>query len=233
MSKEIITGRTSKATLDLARSVDQAAIYEGNTQRPSAIQVLELDVSTPVLESNPYKISFPFKAVFIRKATYLGVDNSINTEVFLKPNSNDSFQGAIPLKLNDVLEFERPVSEAFLYWNNGSVFGSGTTMTLIFFVDASFRSGSTISKELVSTTYVSDTIPLSAATEGILVPSSLALVTSTLQNKTGADLYIGEQGSVLADGLVIPDGAFVKVTGKGNLYGYSVAGGNVKRLSEF
>jgi len=132
---EQLDAETVAQVLDRANALAKATIFQGNTQRPFDIQVVTLDLSTATLDTKPYKIAFPFRSCWVKKAT----DSSV--EIFMKPQTDDSYQSAIPLSRNDLVKSDMPISNASFYW----AAQSGKSVTLIFSVTSEFTSGSLIS----------------------------------------------------------------------------------------
>ena len=231
--REIMTKSMADSILNMADELKNSSIYEGNTQRPFSVQSFTLDLSTARLETNPYRIGFPFKSVFVSGAT------DTNVSVSMKPGAIDSFQSAFPLTKKDSWSVERPVSEAYLYWSAQS----GKTITLVFFTDAEFKSGSQISQNSGGVS-ISDgssvsaitRVTLAATTAAIIAPSDSTRILTTIQNKTGADLYIGGTSAVTnsgaTEGIKVPADGIIEWRNTGALYGYSVAGGNVHYMTE-
>ena len=216
----------SQANALLARgdAQQQANIFRGNTQRPFAIQSMTLPLDTAAGVGNPYKIGFPFRSIFVRTAT-----DSITT-VSLQPDSIDSFQSAVPLTINDSMDFETVVSSAFLTWTAQA----GKTITLVFFVDAAFRSGSQLSVSsggvsISEGTAVTTTLKtFVAATQLSVFASSTLRKVGTFQNNTGNSVWMGPTGvtnSGSSIGIEVPAGGTFIWKNTAQLFGYSVLGG--------
>jgi hypothetical protein len=221
----------AKSLLDRAGELGQAQILEGSTQAPLSIIPLTLALDTARLSSDPYKIGFPFKSIYVSAAT------DATTSVNFKPVTRDEVQGAIPLTLKDAHSFQKMINQGFLYWSAQP----GKTITLMLLVDSEFRSGSQINltaggvsvTEGSSSTLVS--VNLSAATAAIIVPQNVSRFASTIQNQTGGDLWIGDSTVTNAgatQGIKIANGDSVNWRNTGALYGYSVGGGRVNRLDQ-
>lgn len=229
--KEIIDQSTVAAILDQLTAGYKARIFEGNTQRPFAVQVVTLDLTNAVLETNPYKINFPFKTIYIQAAT------DATTTLSMKVQTQDSYQGAIPLKLNDVFRAEYPQSSANFFWSAQS----GKSITMILFVDADFQSGSLISTLQGSisigygTSNALSQITLGVATATIICAALGTRKKATFQNNTGAAIWIGPStvtNAAATKGIELSPGAAYEWLNTSALYGYSVAGGNVTLLEE-
>lgn len=229
---ETMNDQLAALVLDKAREISRARIFEGNTQRPFSIQLVTLDLTTARLSTQPYKIGFPFKSVYVQTATDVYV--SVNVKV----QTQDSTQSSFPMKLNDSWINEFPVAEAYIDWTAQS----GKSITLIFFLESEYRSGSQISVtgggvsiNDGSTITGPTRVTLTAATAGIIAPADTLRKTATLYNDSGADIFIGDStvtNSGATKGIPWPNGTLIYFRNTGVLYGYSVAGGNVIRNEE-
>lgn len=233
MNKEIITPDIASAILSKLREAAQASIFEGNTQKPFAIQTLVIDLSVARDVANPFKVSFPFKSVYVQDAT----DN--NVIIQMQPNTNDSFQSTLQLKKNDSLMLGDPIASAFLSWSAQS----GKTITLQFFVNAEFRSGSQISVNSGGVSINDGSSASQSVTTLLAATATQILATDTtrkhamIQNNTGGDLYFGPT-STLSDsgtskGLWVSAGGFFQWRNTAALYAYSPLGGDITTLGEF
>lgn len=221
----------AKAILSLAREQQDAHIFEGNTDSPMLVQVETIDLSTEKLETDPKPIGFPFKSVYVQDATDVYV--SINMKLL----TNDSLQGKFSLKKNDSFANDFPLSKAFLSWDAQP----GKTITIIFFLKSEFRSGSQISVtgggvSINDGSSISlETVTLAAATAAAIAPADSLRKVASIQNKTGAVLYIGDSTVTNAgatEGINIQPDEVIEWRNTGALYGYSVAGGKVQSTEE-
>lgn len=231
--RDILNDEKVYPILQALAQAARAKIYEGSTQAPFAIQKLELELDTARTEENPYRIGFPFKAVYVQSAT------DTSTVIKFKPQTKDTFQSAVELGRKDVLNFEYPLSEAFLHWDAQT----NKSVTLIFFVDAEFKSGSQISQNSGgvsindgSTVSAPTQVTLSATTAAIICPANSDRKVATIENATGADLYIGGDNTITNSGatrgIKIANGEKIVYRNTAALYGYSVAGGDVHYIEE-
>lgn len=222
--KEIFTPEIAKAIVDQANRVSKASIFEGSTQKPFKIQRIDLTLTTAQLATNPYKIGFPFKSVYICSAS------DVLANVSLLPETQDSYQSAIPLKQNDSWTTDEPVSGAFLYWSAQTT----KTISILFFIDSEFRSGSQISQTgggvaiIDGSSFTQSAVALTAATATLVMAGDTTRKSISVQNNTGADVWFGNStvsntGANLGQ-RVAAGGIFVW-RNTSALYGYSVAGG--------
>jgi hypothetical protein len=232
-----MTPEMAASILSKAKSMDAAAIFQGNTQHPFGVQsvTIALDAGNDKSSGNfgnPFKISFPFKSVYLQAAT------DTATYVNLAPDTQDTYQSGIPMKLNDCLVLNSPVSSAFLTWPAQA----GKTVTLIFFVSAEFRTGSqlSVSGGGVSindgSAFTMTNVSLTAGTAGQVFALNGLRKISTFQNNSGASVWVGLStvtNSGATRGYEVPAGASFQWRNSAQLYAYSVAGGtNILALIE-
>ena len=232
MPQDIMTTDAAAAILSAVINKKNAEIFRNTKDLPFSVQTITFDLSTAVIQTQPKKIGFPFKSFYVADAT------DTNVSISMKTNSNDETQSAFPIKKNDSWESDEIVNSAFLFWSAQPA----KSITLVFFTDARFRSGSQISVTgggvaiIDGSTITGPTrATLAAATAGIIAPALSTRKVATIQNKTSADLYIGASAvtnSGANEGIVIPANGIIYWRNTGALYGYSVAGGNVHRNEE-
>lgn len=230
---------TSKLTLEQARAIIQAAgqldaanVLKSSVDRPAEVQKITLDLSTARTSSNPMKVSIPFRSIFVRAAT------DVLASVELRPNSVDSFQSAIPLKINDSFAFPIQQSQGYLTWEAQA----GKTMDLYFFVSGEFRSGSQISQTgggvaiVDGSAFTRSVTTLVAATATAILAADTSRKICSIQNNTGSTLYVGDSAitsSGATRGYEVPAGATFQWRNTAALYAYSVGGGDITLLTEF
>lgn len=231
--RDIMTKEVSDAILKTADEIKLARVYEASTQKPYSVQIVTLKLDAATLPTNPYKIGFKFKSFFVVGAT----DSSVS--VNLKVNSRDDLQSSFPIKINDSCDFDNMVAEAYIDWSAQAT----KTITIVFFTDAAFRSGSQLSISSGGVSIFDGStisgpfrIAVPAVTATIIIAQNTSRKVATLQNKTGALLYIGGPfvGAVGSanEGIAFPDQSIIKWNNTGALYGWSVAGGNVSYIEE-
>ena len=126
-----MTVEEAKSLLSEAKRIYDASIIDSKANQPFEIQAITLDLSNARLESDPYIVRFPFKSLYIQTAS------SSVANINLKIGTRDSYQSPINLKRKDSLEFDQPITEAYIHWDaqtSGSV-------TLIFFVSGKVSTG--------------------------------------------------------------------------------------------
>lgn len=232
MIKEILTPEEAAMIVQNARLIDRASIADALAQRPFSVQVQTITLTTAQLETNPYEIKSSFKSIYIQDAT------DVLTTIQVKLGSRDTLQGAFQMKKNDAISSSIPITGAFLHWSAQTA----KTITLVIFTDVEFKSGSQISVTGGGVSIVDGStitgptrVVLGAATAGIIAPANTLRKKCTLQNKTGASLYIGDStvtGSGATEGIEIVDKGIIYWQNTGALYGFSTAGGNVHYVEE-
>lgn len=221
-----------RALLQRVGEVDQASIAVKKADRPQTIFKIELDLSQAKDELEPYPIRFPFKSIFLAKST----DPSV--EIYVKPITTDEYQAAFPLGYKDSWAESEVIPKAFLHWPAQP----GVKVILYVFTSAEFRSGSQVSLTSGGVSISEGAsvagptaVNLAAATAAAIAPQDLFRKVATIQNKTGADLYIGSSVTVNAttnEGIKVPNDGVILWKNTGALYGFSVAGGKVTRIEE-
>jgi hypothetical protein len=219
--------------LQNSRSLSDAQLAEAIEQRPLEIQTITLDLTTARSEFDPFEFKQPFRSFFVRSAS------DTATVVKFRPDSTDSIQSPIDLKINDSMDFGRPIARGFFHWDAQP----GRKMQIVLLSTGVFRSGTQISQNAGGVSIndgSSVTGPLSttlaAATAAVIAPAKLDRKVATLQNKSGADIYIAGDNTVTAsgatEGIKITNGQIFSWRNTAALYGYSVAGGAVGRIEE-
>lgn len=230
-----MTAAVAKAILQEMNLQRRAEIFDGTTRSLFEIQTMTLDLTTASLVTSPLRIGFPFKSLFVRSAT----DNT--TTITLRPLTADSYQSGVDLKLNDSLDFDQQQASGFLTW----AAQSGKSVTLVFFVNASFKSGSQVSQTaggvaIVDGSSFSETYPtLSAATNGSILAQDTTRKIATIRNYSGQSIFVGSS-SVTNSGATIGEeiqpGATYYWRNTAQLFGYAasaVSAGGIYIRSEF
>jgi hypothetical protein len=220
-----------RALIKMADALDLARMAQ-NIENPSQeIQVFTIDLGQPATEQRPFKVDFPFKSIFIRDAT----DTSV--QIFLKPMTDNTSQGAVAMKINDSMTFGSRM-RASLFWNTQP----SKTMTIVVLAASQFSSG-TLNSQNAGGVSINDgssatlaAVTLVAATVAAIVPVDTTRKTALVQNKTGSDLYLGVDNQVLPsgtnEGILISAGQTITWRNTAALWAYSVTGGKVTVLSE-
>lgn len=211
-----------------------AALAKAKSDAPFRLVPITIALDTAQTIQNPKPISFPFTSVMVTAVT----DQTV--QINLRPDTQDSFQGDFPLGQKDVVSFDQPVTRAFLSWSAQP----GKSITLLFGVGIDFKSGTLVSVQSGGVN-VSDGSAISAATKTTLsagvaaaiAPQNLSRKCATLQNKTGASIFIAGDATVTDDTGAVPGieygpGERIYHRNTGALYAYSAAGGVVALVEE-
>lgn len=232
MAEVTMTSEIAKAILMDMKLQRRAEIFDGTTVNPFEVQSLTLDLSTARLSTDPLLIGFPFRSLFMRSAT----DNSV--AVTFRPQTRDSFQSGVDLKLNDSLDFDIQQSGGYLSW----AAQSGKSITIVFFVNARFVSGSQVSQTaggvaiVDGSSFTRTVTTLAAATATSILSTDTTRKISNIQNNTGASIFVGDStitGSGATVGYEVAAGSTFQWRNTAQLYAYSVAGGPILLLTEF
>jgi hypothetical protein len=202
-----LTVELARAILDQANSVNQAAIFEGNTTKDRNVEIVTLDLTTARLETNPYSVGFSFKSFIVKAAT----DSS--TTVYMKLNDQGTGEGIITLNKNDAVNMDEAASRAFLHWDAQS----GKSVTIIFFKRAQFTSGSLI-QQTAGGVSVSDGTAVAAqavasvtSTAASLFASDSSRIKMQICNYGGSSIYLGDSAVTgragAKPGIEVPPGA--------------------------
>lgn len=234
MRKEVLEKEVVDAAISSNEAMDRAYLFEGRTQAPFRFQKIVIDLSTDRDENDPLEINIPFKSVYIEKS------DQPSSVIFLKPNTRDSYQSSIELRRGVSLGFDKPISKCFLWWNAPITEGlANQKLTLIFCVDGKIDSGNALIQIASPGYFYTQVFTLAAATATLLNSSWFDFAPSggnprkiTFYNGTGATLYIGASDVDDTDGFPIPDGGYFEHTNLQAMYGYSVAGGEVRVIGQ-
>lgn len=227
----IMDRKSSDQILNRQDQLDQAAIFQGNTQHPFSTQTIIIALDTARGDGDPYKVGFPFKSVFVKVAT------DTTTTLSLKSDTQDLIQSGYPLTYNDALEFTSPVSSAYLTW----AAQSGKSMTLVFSLNASIRPGSQLSISAGGTSisegssFVNAQKTLVAATALSVFSQNFLRKVGVLQNTTGASIWVGAvtvTNSGATIGIEVPAGGSFIWKNTAQLYAYSIGGGLITTMEE-
>lgn len=160
---------------------DKAYIERAAQLNPSAIRVQTFDLS--IAPANPISIGFAFKTLYVVEAT----DASSNIQ--MRPFSESENNDYLNLKLKDVLSYDNPINKCFIKWNAQA----GKTLTIAFFTDAKFTSGSFVNEvsSSVDGNSIVDFGTINISTTGANLVDSSVRNLITIQNEGPDDCYIG------------------------------------------
>lgn len=230
-SKPVLTPELARLILEDIKQKADAQLLTTSVESPARVHLIEFDLTTEKLETSPFEVGFPWKSAYV-------IDGSdINAEISLKPITRDTYQKAIPLKLNSTLNFDSQIPRSFLHWEAQS----GKSLTILFLVDGSFKTGQIISANgggvsiNDGASFDISKVALTAATATQIVGSDGLRKKVTIQNKTGASVWLGAStvtNSGATEGIELGAGDSATYRNTSALYGYSVAGGDVVIMEE-
>lgn len=169
---------------------DKAYIERAAQLNPTAIRVQTFTLTTA--PTNPVSVGFAFKSVYVVAASDAGASIS------LKPFSDSDNNDYVPLALKDVLAFDQPVNKCFINWTSQS----GKTITVVFFTDAKFTSGSFVNESTSSLdgNSINDYASIAVSTTlANLVDNTSRNVISIVNNGPDAG-YVGGSGVLATPG---------------------------------
>lgn len=225
---------SQRALLARVAEVDQASIAIQRADRNQSIKRIVLDLSKERDELNPLLINFEFKSLYVERA------DQKSAEFFFKPVTDQLNQDYVGLGLKDSWTTNQVVPKAYLFWpkQNG-------LLTLVVFIDSEFRSGSQLAVntgQLKALNFDGDFVEtaavttLAANTRAIIAPAKLDRGVAVLQNRTGVELFVGDNTVEVAgnpkEGILLMPNQTFEWRNTGALYGVSATGGRVTRLEE-
>ena len=211
-----------------------AAIRYSSDANPFSMQRIVLDLTTARVEGDPFRIGFPITGLHVESAT----SSSTKVKMSLNAPTIDQIRNYKEIKLNDVMQFDKPISGASITW----AAQSGQTMTIVVFVDVKFASGSQVS---VTSGGVSITegdawshdaaIACNGSTATELLNANTNRKLGVIQNDSAYKLYLGSTSAVTSTtGLLVEPGQTFETRYTGDVWGiYETGGSGSPRYSEF
>lgn len=225
----IMSTEMARAIVRQASEIDRAKSLVDANEPPFEIQVITLsttELGTAKTIELPFKIGFGFRSVFVRDAT------DSNVQVSLRPYGPDQVNGDIPLKYNDSVVFPTRIPQAVLTWSAQT----SKTMTLVFFLNGEFRSGSQVSSTAggVSVTTGTAMAPSAPVAVGItavqLLAASSTRKKATIGNPLGSGINLWISGTSAVTnaaggfpGILLEPGDYYEFLNQGTLFGIASA----------
>ncbi|MGE4109034.1 MAG: hypothetical protein AB7F66_17685 [Bacteriovoracia bacterium] len=217
---------TTRKEISDAKQLDRAAdIRRRSDERPASMQriVLTADqLATAASEGNPYKIPFPFNSFHVESAT----DQTVEVRLSPDDQSVRSIANYKTLKLNDSGVFTEVLSGGYLTW----AAQAGKTMTIVFFVDVDWRSGSQLSLTAGGisisdgSAVATSVVTLAAAAATVLFAADSTRKLGTWINDTGITQYIGPAtvtATGATKGMPVAPGAVIEWRNTAALYAFN------------
>lgn len=105
-------------------------------QNPTLIKRIRIPLFGGFSSDKPFPIYFPFKAIYVLP------ESDTTLTLYVKPNDESANNDYVPMKANDVLNFERKVAQAFLYLEtDAGLSNNNDYIDVIIFTDAHFETG--------------------------------------------------------------------------------------------
>jgi hypothetical protein len=214
--RDMISAASQKRAGEIRRNSD------GNLVK---VVRLTLDLTTARTAQNPYPINFAFQSVRVETAT----DSSTNVLVSFGSPSLIQTDNYVKMIVNDSLNMDDTINSANLVWSAQS----GKSITLLFFLDIKFQSGSQISVNSGGVS-INDGSAFSTALVTLLTATATQIFSSNTSRKTGTfvndstgTIWVG--GSSVADsgankGIPVLAGQSFVWRNTAALYGYHSAG---------
>jgi hypothetical protein len=186
--KELFSPEDVARLLNNANLIDEASAFQGATQKPQEVYSITLNLATAALRSQAFKVSFPFRSVFVESAS----DPTANVNMLINDFSDD--QAPFLLQQRDSFALPRRINNAYFFWSAQS----GKTITLKFFLTGEFKSGSynSVSAGGVNinegSSFNDSITTLVAATTTSILAQNFNRKVASIQNKTGASIYVGD-----------------------------------------
>ena len=217
-----MTVREFKNAVAQQRAAEIRRNSDGNNVR---ILRMTLDLTTARTAQNPYPIGFAFSSVRVETAT----DSSTFVNISFGSPSVIQTDNYCKLIINDAINLDDTINSANLVWTAQS----GKSITLIFFLDTHFQSGSQLSLTAggisvsEGSAFSTAVVSLTAATATQIFASNTSRKVSQFYNDSGASIWVG--GSSVSSsgsnkGFEILPGEKFFWRNTAALYGYSVAG---------
>lgn len=218
------SGRAIDATY--AQNEKQQAELFLSQNNPFTVQKLTIALDAARDVNNPFTVKIPHKSFYIQDAT------DVNVTIDVQLQSQDQINSSFTVRKNDVLTYQKIMPQINFSW----AAQVGKTITIIFFSDAEFKSGSQISvtgggvviNEGTSFTDARQT--LAAATAALVFATDSTRALGVIQNLTGAAIWVGSStvtNTGATTGFEVPMNGLFEWRNTAALYAYSVAGGNI------
>lgn len=131
--KEPQTQEEILSVLSTAIEKMQAEIARAKLGITREVEVIDFDLSTEKLSTQPFEVKFPFRSIFV-------LDGTPGAQINCRFDSIDDDNPAVPLTRRDSWDGGRMVSKAYFHWPAQA----GATVKIAFFLQSSFRTGSLI-----------------------------------------------------------------------------------------
>lgn len=229
MLRDIMDKKRAEMALYAKNELQDAELFS-KQENPFTVQTITIPLDTARDVGNPLTLNIPHRSIYVQDAT------DVNVTVSVQMQSRDSINSTFAIRKNDAWTNDSIIPQINLSWSAQA----GKTITLVFFYNTEFRSGSQISVTgggvLVSegSSFVDARQTLAPTTAAVVFSSDSTRALGVIQNTSGASIWVGastvtNSGSTV--GLEVPANGVFEWRNTGALYAYSVAGGNIfKRI---
>lgn len=225
MQRDIMDSSRAISATYMDNEKQQAELFLSQ-KNPFTVQKLTIALDVAVDPNNPKIVNLPHKSFYVQDAT------DVNVTIDVQLQSQDQINSPFTVRKNDVLTYEQLMPKVNFSWSAQV----GKTITIVFFSDAEFKSGSQISvtgggvvvNEGTSFTDARQT--LVAATAGLVFASDSTRAIGFIQNISGASIWVGSStvtSSGATIGFEVAANDVFEWRNTAALYAYSVAGGNI------
>lgn len=222
MLRDIMDKKRAEMALYAKNELQDAELFS-KQENPFTVQTITIPLDKAREVGNPLTLNIPHRSIYVQDAT------DVNVTVSVQMQSRDSINSTFTIRKNDAWTNDSIIPQINLSWSAQA----GKTITLVFFYNTEFRSGSQISVTgggvLVSegSSFSDANQTMVAATIKRIFPADSTRALGIVINNTGATIWVG--GSTVSNTLgypVAPNGVF-EWRNTAALDGYSVAGGSI------
>ncbi len=204
---EIWTPSEAQKIVDAAGLLSRAQVFEGTTQAPREFQIFKF-IQDPLglARPNALAISFPFRSIYFQEASFL------SQKVYIVPQSLDFEQDRVTLRPGSAIDFGKPVSKAYIYYDGLPALPADAFVELLFSTSSSIKAGNLdrgVKTDMYGLAFTRQVILTAATAKNLDDPLTIGfppIITSDgatgfvagvldrqllLQNNTGANLFVG------------------------------------------
>ena len=211
---ERFTSDEARIISQMLNSKGDARIAEGQSGYLKQIEIRTFDLSSA--PTNPIEIGYPFNGVYVQSAT------DSQTTVSIKFFEDNSVNQYLDLQKNDTLNFENPITKAFINWEAQPA----SEITIVFLRNGNFRPGSLFTEvsSSVDGNNISTLAPVSATTSAtLLYPNDPTATVYTLYNIGGQTVFVGDSTVTIFTGIPVAPNQRITIKNTDALYGVTQA----------
>lgn len=218
MLRDIMDKKRAEMALYAKNELQDAELFS-KQENPFTVQTITIPLDKARDVGNPLTLNIPHRSIYVQDATDVNVTASVQMQ------SRDSINSTFTIRKNDAWTNDSIIPQVNLSWSAQA----GKTITLVFFYNTEFRSGSQISVTgggvLVSegSSYSDQILTLSIGTQTLVFASDSTRFVGVIQNTTSYSIWVGSStvtSSGLTRGYEIPPGASFEWKNTAALYAY-------------